>query len=90
MHSKSSQSEKGLRKEKGGRSLLSLALASGHDGPGDSPRPPFLSVFVNEVCKLSLVNLVYHLFGGLPGSRVHPHIQRPIRLKTESSARFVN
>src|SRR5215468_9818123 len=55
------------------------------NGSGDSPRPPFLSEFVNHVGKLSLVEVVYHLFGGTLGVRVHPHIERPFRLKTESA-----
>ena len=33
--------------------------------------------------------LIHHLFGGRPGARIHAHIQRPVRLKTESSARLV-
>ena len=55
------------------------------NGSGDSPRPPFLSKFVNHVGKLSLVEVVYHLFGGTLRVRVHPHIERPFRLKTEST-----
>src|ERR1700733_15628676 len=54
------------------------------NGSGDSPRPPFLSEFVNHIGKLSLVEVVYHLFGGTLAMRVHPHVQRSIRLKTES------
>ena len=46
-----------------------------NNGSGDSPRPPFLTEFVNRVGKLALVEAVYHLFGGLPGLRIHPHIQ---------------
>src|ERR1700756_2162540 len=55
------------------------------NGSGDSPRPPFLSEFVNHIGKLSLVEVVYHLFGGTLGVRVHPHIERSFRLKTESA-----
>src|SRR5262252_4235236 len=55
------------------------------NGSGDSPRPPFLSEFVNHVGKLSLVEVVYHLFGGTLRMRVHPHIERSFRLKTEST-----
>src|ERR1700746_2224326 len=55
------------------------------NGSGDSPRPPFLSEFVNHVGKLSLVEVVYHLFGGTLRMRVHPHIERSFRLKTESA-----
>src|SRR5437762_9147717 len=54
------------------------------NGSGDSPRPPFLSEFVNHIGKLSLVEVVYHLFGGTLAMRVHPHVQRSIRLKAES------
>src|SRR5579862_4361771 len=57
------------------------------NGSGDSPRPPFLSEFVNHIGKLSLVEVVYHLFGATLGSRVHPHIERSFRLKTESARR---
>src|SRR6267154_2194124 len=55
------------------------------NGSGDSPRPPFLSEFVNHIGKLSLVEVVYHLFGGSLATRVHPHVQRSIRLKTKSA-----
>src|SRR6266851_1567289 len=55
------------------------------NGSGDSPRPPFLSEFVNHIGKLSLVEVVYHLFGGSLRPRVHPHVERSIRLKTESA-----
>src|SRR5882762_10344535 len=57
------------------------------NGSGDSPRPPFLSEFVNHIGKLSLVEVVYHLFGGTLRPRVHPHVERSIRLKTKSACR---
>src|ERR1700689_3418737 len=59
------------------------------NGSGDSPRPPFLSEFVNHIGKLSLVEVVYHLFGGTLALRVHPHVERSIRLKTKSARRIV-
>src|SRR6266487_3889512 len=59
------------------------------NGSGDSPRPPFLSEFVNHIGKLTLVEVVYHLFGGTLATRVHPHIERSIRLKAESARRIV-
>src|ERR1700716_1549965 len=59
------------------------------NGSGDSPRPPFLSEFVNHNGKLSLVEVVYHLFGGTLRPRVHPHVERSIRLKTKSARRIV-
>src|SRR5580692_7614772 len=59
------------------------------NGSGDSPRPPFLSEFVNHIGKLSLVEVVYHLFGGTLAMRVHPHVERSIRLKTESARRII-
>src|SRR3984885_126880 len=59
------------------------------NGSGDSPRPPFLSEFVNHIGKLSLVEVVYHLFGATLGPRVHPHVERSIRLKTKSARRIV-
>src|SRR3954462_7890146 len=55
------------------------------NGSGDSPRPPFLSEFVNHIGKLSLVEVVYHLFGATLRVRVHSHVERSIRLKTESA-----
>src|SRR5262252_8201289 len=55
------------------------------NGSGDSPRPPFLSEFVNHIGKLSLVEVVYHLFGGTLRVRIHPHIERSLRLKTKSA-----
>src|ERR1700684_3818201 len=57
-------------------------------GSGDSPRPPFLSEFVNHIGKLTLVEVVYHLFGATLATRVHPHIERSIRLKTKSARRI--
>src|ERR1700684_1590806 len=58
------------------------------NGSGDSPRPPFLSEFVNHIGKLSLVEVVYHLFGATLRVRVHPHVERAIRLKTKSAPRI--
>src|ERR1700679_1896432 len=58
------------------------------NGSGDSPRPPFLSEFVNHIGKLALVEVVYHLFGGSLRPRVHPHVERSIRLKTKSARRI--
>jgi len=60
-----------------------------HNGSGDCPRPPFLTVFVNEIRQLALARLIHHLFGGGLGSRIHSHIQRPVRLKTKPSSRLV-
>src|SRR5258707_12404639 len=59
------------------------------NGSGDSPRPPFLSEFVNHIGKLALVEVVYHLFGGTLTLRVHPHVERSFRLKTESACGIV-
>src|SRR4030081_711815 len=58
------------------------------NGSGDSPRPPFLSEFVNHIGKLALVEVVYHLFGGTLRPRVHLHVERSLRLKTESARRI--
>src|ERR1700726_2051513 len=55
------------------------------NGSGDSPRPPFLSEFVNHIGKLALVEVVYHLFGGTLTLRVHLHVERSSRLKTKSA-----
>src|SRR5579872_3301652 len=55
------------------------------NGSGDSPRPPFLTEFVNHIGKLTLVEVVYHLFGGQLSLRVHPHVEWSFRLKTEAS-----
>src|SRR2546423_3812691 len=55
------------------------------NGSGDSPRPPFLTEFVNHIGETSLVEVVYHLIGGALAARVHAHVQRPLRLKTESA-----
>src|SRR5438270_7083860 len=59
------------------------------NGSGDSPRPPFLSEFINHIGKLSLVEVVYHLFGGTIATRVHPHVERSFRLKAKSARRVV-
>jgi hypothetical protein len=37
-----------------------------NNGSGDSPRPPFLSEFVNQVGEFVFVFLIYHLLGRLP------------------------
>src|SRR6266576_1330618 len=58
------------------------------NGSGDSPRPPFLTEFVNHIGKLALVEVVYHLFGGLARHRIHPHVERSFRLKTKSAGRI--
>src|SRR5712692_9008540 len=55
------------------------------NGSGDSPRPPFLTEFVNQIRECDLVRLIYHLFGGGPGLRIHSHVERPFRLKTEAA-----
>jgi hypothetical protein len=55
------------------------------NGSGDSPRPPFLTEFVNHVGKLALTEVVYHLIGGQLGLRIHPHVEWSFRLKTEAS-----
>src|ERR1700694_5112506 len=60
-----------------------------YNGSGDSPRPPLLTEFVNQISKIALAELVYHLFGRQLGMRVHAHIERTVRLKTESSVGVV-
>src|SRR5439155_19562307 len=56
-----------------------------YNGSGDSPRPPFLTEFVNHIGEIFFAHAVYHLIGGALAMRVHSHVQRPFRLKTESS-----
>src|SRR5271165_2801040 len=56
-----------------------------NNGSGDSPRPPFLTEFVNRIGKLALIEAIYHLFGGLPRLRIHSHVQGAFRLKTKSA-----
>src|SRR6476646_9929907 len=55
------------------------------NGSGDSPRPPFLTEFVNQIGKLTLVELVYHLFGRRLRLRIHSHVERSVRLKTKAA-----
>src|SRR5215471_17807431 len=55
------------------------------NGSGDSPRPPFLTEFVNHIREFFFAHVVYHLIGGALALRVHPHVERPFRLKTESA-----
>ncbi len=50
-----------------------------------TPRPPFLTEFVNQIGKLTLVELVYHLFGGRLRLRIHSHVERSVRLKTKAA-----
>src|SRR5216684_774870 len=58
-----------------------------NNGSGDSPRPPFLTEFVNQIGKLTLVEPIYHLIGGALCARVHSHVEWTLRLKTESALR---
>src|SRR5689334_13170411 len=55
------------------------------NGSGDSPRPPFLTEFVNHIREFLFAHAVYHLIGGALAMRVHPHIEWSFRLKTESA-----
>src|SRR5215813_11224023 len=55
------------------------------NGSGDSPRPPFLTEFVNHIREFLFAHVIYHLIGGALGMRVHPHVERPFRLKAESA-----
>src|ERR1051326_5404244 len=57
------------------------------NGSGDSPRPPFLTEFVNHIREFFFAHVVYHLIGGALTVRVHPHVERPFRLKAESARR---
>src|SRR5258707_15499611 len=58
------------------------------NGSGDSPRPPFLTEFVNHIREVFFAHVVYHLIGGALPLRGHPHVERPFRLKTESARRI--
>ena len=60
-----------------------------NNGSGDSPRPPFLTEFVNHVGERSLVEVIYNLLGGALGLRIHTHVERSFRLKTETAGRVV-
>src|SRR6266481_5859064 len=55
------------------------------NGSGDSPRPPFLTEFVNHIREIFFTHVVYHLICGALPMRVHTHVERPFRLKTESA-----
>src|SRR2546423_5473921 len=59
------------------------------NGSGDSPRPPFVTEFVNHIGKLTLVEVVYHLLGGEFGLRIHSHVEPSFRLKTEATRRVL-
>src|SRR5262249_3290646 len=58
------------------------------NGSGDSPRPPFLTEFVNHIGELFFAHAVYHLIGGALAMLIHAHVERPFRLKAESARRF--
>ena len=60
-----------------------------HNGSGDSPRPPFLSEFVNQIGEFFLVRLIYHLPGSFTTARIHAHIERCVLPKTKSSVRLI-
>src|SRR5258706_15372264 len=60
-----------------------------YNGSGDSPRPPFLTEFVNQISELALVEPIYRLIGGALRAGVHPHVEGPLRLKTESPFRIL-
>src|SRR5207245_4488132 len=57
------------------------------NGSGDSPRPPFLTEFVNHIGECLLVEVVYHLIGRsvLVRVLVHAHVERAICSETESA-----
>src|SRR5205823_1652679 len=59
-----------------------------NNGSGDTPRPPFLTEFVNQIGEVFLVKPIYHLIGGTLAARVHAHVERSFRLKTESALRI--
>src|SRR5215470_1701774 len=52
---------------------------------GDSPRPPFLTEFVNHIREIFFAHVVYHLIGGALAMRIHSHVERSFRLKTKSA-----
>ena len=51
---------------------------------GDSMRPPFFSILVNQVRELALVEVIYDLGGSERGALVHAHIQRPFCPEAET------
>src|SRR5258708_37504004 len=55
------------------------------NGSGDSPRPPFLTEFVNHIREVFFAHAVYHLIGGALARCVPTPIERAFRLKTESA-----
>src|SRR5260221_6052231 len=57
------------------------------NGSGDSPRPPFLTEFVNHIREVFFAHVVYHLIGGARPLRGHPHVRPPFRLETEPARR---
>src|SRR5437868_11264931 len=60
-----------------------------YNGSGDSPRPPFLTEFVNHIGEIFFAHAVYHLIGGALSMRIHSHVERSFRLKTEPSRRVL-
>src|SRR5258708_33455486 len=59
------------------------------NGSGGSPRPPFLTEFVNHIREIFFAHAIYHLIGGALTPRVHPHVEWAFRLKTESALRII-
>jgi hypothetical protein len=59
-----------------------------NNGSGDSPRPPFLTEFVNHIRERSLVEAIYHLISRQLPFWVHPHIQRTLGLEAEPPLRL--
>src|SRR6185503_13304455 len=64
-------------------------LACLHDGPRKPPSLWLISVLPKNASQLSLTPTVHQ-----PGSRellpqIHPHVERTVLLKTESTIRFV-
>src|SRR5260370_6302891 len=55
------------------------------NGSGDSPRPPFLTEFVNHIREIFFAHVVYHLIGGALSVRGQPHVERPFLLLHEST-----
>src|SRR5262244_2897243 len=71
--------------------MLRIPNGPGPDNcSGDSLRPPFLSILVNQISELALPAPIYDFCGSESLVRIHAHIQRPLCLPTKTPLGGVN
>ena len=71
------------------RCLESLHIALFNNRPGDAARPALAAQFPKNLRQLPGLEFVHQLRGAHRLPPVHPHVQRPLGLKTETALRLV-